>query len=271
MKDYYAILGLDQEASPESIKLAYRRLAREHHPDRVGHAGAEAMLQAQNRMADLNEAYAVLSDSRQRREYDSKWRAEFAPRTEDLQTAVEAIKEEQEKAAEVQAARARARPKTEALTNMARQFGQQVRKNLMTNQKVFRWEEARFEGFEWGLESSFLLAKYFVGMRAFPIGDQAAAQKFTNYASFAVDMHQHRFKANYFLFLMAFQRMTNPDQLVAECKRWVQFPGARPTVQGSTSLIILMDAGHSRSVLCGTTPRDKRFNQLLQMIRLRSE
>ena len=34
MEDYYAILGLDQGASPESIKLAYRRLARESHPDR---------------------------------------------------------------------------------------------------------------------------------------------------------------------------------------------------------------------------------------------
>lgn len=65
-KDYYTILGVDADASQQQIKNAYRGLALKYHPDknRGNPAGAE-------RMKELNEAYAVLSDSKKRTEYDS--------------------------------------------------------------------------------------------------------------------------------------------------------------------------------------------------------
>ncbi len=63
--DYYEILGVDADASPEKIKEAYRRLAFEYHPDRNDEdAGAV------EKMKELNEAYAVLSDSEKRAAYD---------------------------------------------------------------------------------------------------------------------------------------------------------------------------------------------------------
>lgn len=268
MKDYYAILGLDAEASAESIKAAYRRLARENHPDRAGHLGPEGMAHAQVRMADLNEAYAVLSDSKQRREYDSKWRTTFSPGPEDLQTAVDTIKDEQQKAADVAAVRARVRQKTESLTNMARGFATQVRRDLENTQGTFKWKEAKFEGFEWGLKAGFLAAKYMVAMRSFPVGDRAAAQKLTNYANFAYSVHQSRLRANYFLFVMAFQRAAEVEALKAECTRFVSTPPPA-TVLGTTPLILLLDAGAGRSLLCGGEPRDKRFLHVLNQVRVR--
>jgi DnaJ-class molecular chaperone len=64
-KDYYEILGIDADASVEKIKESYRRLAFEYHPDRNnGDAGAV------EKMKELNEAYAVLSDSEKRATYD---------------------------------------------------------------------------------------------------------------------------------------------------------------------------------------------------------
>lgn len=64
-RDYYEILGLDREASPDDIKKAYRRLAREYHPDvNNGDAAAE------ERFKDLGEAYTILSDPDKRRHYD---------------------------------------------------------------------------------------------------------------------------------------------------------------------------------------------------------
>ena len=71
LKDYYAILGLDTDASPESMKIAYRRLAREARPDRVGHLGEAERAAASTRMAELNEAYSTLSDNLKRKEYES--------------------------------------------------------------------------------------------------------------------------------------------------------------------------------------------------------
>jgi curved DNA-binding protein len=64
-KDYYDILGVDRNASQQTIKEAYRRLAFQYHPDRnKGDAAAT------EKMKDINEAYAVLSDVSKRREYD---------------------------------------------------------------------------------------------------------------------------------------------------------------------------------------------------------
>jgi molecular chaperone DnaJ len=65
-KDFYAILGVPQDADAAEIKKAYRKLARKHHPDQnPGDAAAE------QRFKDIGEANSVLSDPEQRREYDA--------------------------------------------------------------------------------------------------------------------------------------------------------------------------------------------------------
>ncbi len=64
-KEYYAILGLKEDASPEEIRRAYRKLALHYHPDRNrGDAGAEERFKA------ISEAYGVLTDPEKRRTYD---------------------------------------------------------------------------------------------------------------------------------------------------------------------------------------------------------
>ena len=64
-KDYYKILGVDRNASADEIKRAYRKLARELHPDvNPDDKTAEA------RFKDINEAYQVLGDQEKRPKYD---------------------------------------------------------------------------------------------------------------------------------------------------------------------------------------------------------
>lgn len=64
-KDYYKILGVDKTADEKEIKKAYRRLARQFHPDmNPGDKAAEA------RFKEINEAHEVLSDPEKRRKYD---------------------------------------------------------------------------------------------------------------------------------------------------------------------------------------------------------
>ncbi len=60
--DYCRVLGVTRQSTEAEIKRAYRRLAREHHPDRRGECRSEEFLQIQ-------EAYEVLSDPARRRRY----------------------------------------------------------------------------------------------------------------------------------------------------------------------------------------------------------
>ena len=64
-KDYYKVLGVAKDAKPEEIKKAYRKLARENHPDQnPGNAAAE------RRFKEISEANDVLSSQDKRKEYD---------------------------------------------------------------------------------------------------------------------------------------------------------------------------------------------------------
>ncbi len=67
-RDYYEILGVSKTASAKEIEEAYRRLAVQHHPDRVP---AEKKDEAREKFKEISEAYAVLSDPNKKREYDT--------------------------------------------------------------------------------------------------------------------------------------------------------------------------------------------------------
>jgi curved DNA-binding protein len=71
-RDYYEVLGVARDASPDDIRAAYRRLARQYHPDVNKESGAE------DRFKEISEAYNVLRDPEKRERYDRlgpNWKA----------------------------------------------------------------------------------------------------------------------------------------------------------------------------------------------------
>ena len=78
-KDYYEVFGVPREATDDEIKKAYRKLARQYHPD-----VAKDKKNAEEKFKEVNEAYEVLSDPAKRKKYDqlgANWKqgAEFHP------------------------------------------------------------------------------------------------------------------------------------------------------------------------------------------------
>jgi len=82
-RDYYEILGVNKTSSVEEIKETYRKLALQWHPDRVD---ASRKKEAEEKFKEISEAYAVLSDSNKRTQYDRFGHAGIDSRytTEDL-------------------------------------------------------------------------------------------------------------------------------------------------------------------------------------------
>ena len=64
-RDYYEVLGLQKGASDDEIKKAFRKLAMKYHPDK--NPGDKV---AEEKFKEINEAYAVLSDSEQKAKYE---------------------------------------------------------------------------------------------------------------------------------------------------------------------------------------------------------
>ncbi|MBP5429001.1 MAG: molecular chaperone DnaJ [Clostridia bacterium] len=73
-RDYYEVLGVDKGADDAAIKSAYRKLAKQYHPDL--HPGDKA---AEAKFKEVNEAYSVLSDAEKRAAYDRYGHAAFDP------------------------------------------------------------------------------------------------------------------------------------------------------------------------------------------------
>jgi DnaJ family protein C protein 3 len=68
-KDYYKVLGVPKDADELQIKSAYRKMTRTHHPDKAVRTGVTKE-DAEKKMAQINEAYEVLSDPELRARFD---------------------------------------------------------------------------------------------------------------------------------------------------------------------------------------------------------
>jgi curved DNA-binding protein CbpA len=267
LQDFYAILGLDPSASQESLKVAYRRLARKYHPDLKVNCSVEEQASVQSRMADLNEAYATLSNSKSRREYDERLRLESLLTSS--KSGGKSVHNSVTATAEVRHSRVSApavRPRHEVDTSVVHQFSGHLRERLITQKSAFTWQTARFEGFDWGLESSDWFSHYCIAVRSFASLDSATARKFVNYSERVLQHAKRRMKRNFFVFLLPFRQIDEWESVSNQINALLNRKNRAGASVGNTA-VILLDMHHSRIVRLGARFSDQQFEHLLQSIR----
>lgn len=72
-EDYYQVLGVDSEASPDEIRRAYRALTMEYHPDRQAGATEGVRRLAEEKQKQINQAYKILGNPQKRPQYHQEW------------------------------------------------------------------------------------------------------------------------------------------------------------------------------------------------------
>jgi curved DNA-binding protein CbpA len=263
--DYYAILGVDSGASHESIKIAYRRLARENHPDRNVNSNENQKSGFAMQMLQLNEAYAVLSDSKRRREYDEKLRVEGILSSRSHTATVTTDTKTEVRPSPPPKVQVRSRPHTDAEASIVSEYGGHLRAVLQADKKKFSWKKMDLDGFDWGLEASFWTSHYCVALRGFADLNAAAAKKFLNYAQIAIARGNRQLKKSYFLFLIPFHRLTEWDSVSVQCQQFVTDPNhtGLSKVPGG---ILLLDMQRSRTLRFGPAVDDERFQKLVEYV-----
>ena len=259
MDDYYSILGLDLGASSESIKVAYRRLARETHPDRKVQSGVGDKNVFSAQMAELNRAYAVLSDVKLRREYDDKMRIQglLSSRTATTSDAKTGASTQDGK-------RIMIRPRHEVDPALVKEFLNHLRSSFEADHEVFSWKEKPAEGFDWALEALFWSTHYFVAARGSAVVNSVTVKKLINYSEIVIARCRRPIRKGYFLFLFPFQQLTEWDLVSAQCQRFTS--GQKSSNFAAPVGIVLLDMQHGRTLRFAHEINEKRFTQLLQKI-----
>jgi curved DNA-binding protein CbpA len=254
--DHYATLELHSGASQESIKLAYRRLTREHHPDLKINSTESERKTLSAVMAQLNSAYAVLSDVKLRREYDQSLK---------ILTSLHASSTVSRVAETGTRSACGPAPASDVEATLAHALCLQLRSNLLARLKDFSWKEKTLEGFDWGLEESSWSSHYCVAGRGFAVLDPASAKKFANDAQGVVALGNRSVRKSHFLFLLAFQRLSEWKSVSAEFNRFFSAASHRKFANVPVE-IALLDARQGQTMRFGCHLREKRFEELLRCV-----
>jgi curved DNA-binding protein CbpA len=257
---YYEMLGLDSDASEQSIKVAYRQLARENHPDLLAGRGPSAVEEASRLMRQINEAYRVLSNKHLRKEYDKSLK-EGATFTATMPAA--APVESPSAGAATARAPSKMRVGDEVGDSIVGGFSREFKKDIAGGTPSFKWSDLQLEGFDWGAVAGFWTTRYITAMRGFARADMPSAKKFANYCNLAIEGNTHALKSTYFLFFFGFQKAVDQQVPVFLRQFCANETGQRTA---APACIVLMDIVRRKSLLCGPRPDDERYGKLLQTL-----
>ena len=260
-KDYYAVLGVPPEATPREIKKAYRALAQQYHPDRLI---AEADIQQSNvRMIEINEAFAVLSNSKQREAYDRERTGHKAPAPAPAASAEELTELLRTPPSSPQAA---AHNPAVAQT-VAQDFLDKLKFRMTEPGVGVKLQAEAHKPWLWSFQGKTWSAAYWVGLRDLPLLNPAVARESIAQAEAVVTKRRSGWKSNFFVFVFAFHALSEGETVL---KLFRTYANREDNSSNRNQVnIVVLDLNQRRTVLCGKRASDSNMEQILSALAAR--
>ena len=261
-KDLYAVLGLKPNAGTEEMKKAYRRLAQEYHPDRHQGDSEEQRALANERMVEISKAFRVLGNATERAAYDKK-RGEAQSATAAARSAAAAHGSAPQRSAPP--------PQSEGRSKLGRDIAQDFLLKLCAQLKNkgggVSWKEEPAPSRDWThlLRSSEFGTGYSLLLYQTRDATPSLARQFVRNVEAFVKAQRSLWRNDYFVFVLAFEKLTSTDEVVAVCNKFERMGKSGPLTRWR-AVIVLLDAHNMRSVFCGRPIPVEPLKQTFQIL-----
>ncbi len=259
-KDLYAVLGITPNANTQIIKKAYRQLVHEFHPDRYQNHSEEERAHANERMLEITEAFRILGDPEEKAAYDKKLADEYKARATARTAAASAV------------ARPPAAQPTAAQSKLGRAMAQDFVGKLfaqLTGAQAggVQWEEEASDSRDWTrcLRFSQFGVGYYLQLYQTRDATPSLAQQFVRNAEAFVNSQKSVLRNSFFIFVLAFEKITAGEEVMAICNRFVRMGKSGP-LTAWRAVIVLLDAHNMRSVFSGRPIPVEPLNRTFQIL-----
>ena len=216
-------------------------------------------------MAELNEAYAVLSNAKSRREYDDQLRLECVLASKTAAKSAAEARLDRTRTSTGKAHHTRIQHRHEVDSTVFTQFSGHLRESFLGN-KRFSWRAAAFEGFDWGLQALTWSACYCVALRCLASIDSAKVKTIISYSEMAITRSKRPIRKNHFLVVLPFLQMNEWEAVSSQIQSFLGGKNRAARNRPSTG-VILMDMHHGRMLRLGRRFPDRNFEELIRSMR----
>lgn len=260
VKDYYALLGVSPDATQGEIKKAYRSLVQRYHPDRVKPQDDADF--AYQRMIEINEAFAVLSDSKQRAAHDRQRIAAEKKPSQDQKPMTPAAWETMTSTPTTDVRAAASNPDVDK--TVAQDFLQKLKVVVGQQGAALNLQEEREKDWLWSYLGKTWGRNYWISLRLCPTLSPGKVREVLAQLQALISKRRSSWKGSTFVFVLAFQSLVEGENTLKMCRAYCN--REENSSRSHHVNIVVLDLKHRRSVLCGKRSKDSKLGVILRVL-----
>ena len=260
VKDYYAMLGVPPDATQGVIKKAYRSLVQRYHPDRVKPQDDADF--AYQRMVEINEAFAVLSDSKRKADHDRQRTAAEKKPSQEQSPMTPAAWETMTSAPKTDVRTVASNPDLEK--TVAQDFLQKLKVMVSQQGAALNLREEGEKDWLWSYLGKTWGRNYWISLRLCQTLSPSKVREVLVQLQALISKRRSGWKSNTFVFILAFHSLIEGENTLKMCRAYCN--RKENSTRSHHVNIVVLDLKHRRSVLCGKRSNDPKLSTILRVL-----